>query len=422
MNPGTKMTVLMMPHGFSPSSSPNHRTTTLPRDFVYPPTKQKNSLKPHMCHSDFKMMGLRFLFAVAIATATLHSRSLFSSAFCPEAKVTRNIASASARTCDTSLFANDKKDDTTVTVVKPPNLSHEEYLSQSTKGGYTVKQRLREEVESPFRKVRLLFFASSAGSALTALYFSGMNTIKAVVGGYADAQPLDEVLTSDAINIGAAIICGVLAVREYNVGQANLQRISRGGKLASLTVEPAAASTFGPNLRRLADYRRDYRVLIAAGNEEYISELALSLNSDRLKDTNVIPERLEETNVIVVPVLLSASSGGSFTVADSRAYWKEVETKSEQDRNFDISRSDAVVAFPRGSAAWIEYLQEDINTATGQGFDVLEKGITLTVKKNGRILRRATGRPDWANLVGAMEIMDGSKFGMPGDSEKYGGP
>ena len=43
----------------------------------------------------------------------------------------------------------------------------EGYLSQSTIGGYTVKQRLREEVESPFRKVRLLFFASSAGSAST---------------------------------------------------------------------------------------------------------------------------------------------------------------------------------------------------------------------------------------------------------------
>jgi hypothetical protein len=162
--------------------------------------------------------------------------------------------------------------------------------------------------------------------------------------------------------------------------------------------------------------------LIAAGDEEYISELALSLNADRLKDANATPAKLEETNVIVVPVLLSSSSDGSFTVSDTRAFWNAVEPKSEQDRNFDITRSESVIAFPRGNAAWIEYLQEDINTATKQGFEVLEKGITLTVKKNGRILRRATGLPDWANLVGAMEVMDGSKFGMPGDSEKYGGP
>merc|ERR1711935_1062025 len=248
------------------------------------------------------------------------------------------------------------------------------------------------------------------------------NTIKAYVGGYPDAIPLDEALTSDGINIVAAIICGVLAFREYKVGQANLSRIARGGMLASLTVEPAKVqTTTRPSLRRLADYRRGYRVLIAGGGEEYISKLARSLNADQLKDSNVIPELLEETDVVVVPVLLS-QSGDGFVVSDTKDFWKSVEAGSEKDRNFDISRSDSVIAFPRGDAVWIKYLQEDINTASGQGFDVLEKGITLTVKKNGRILRRATGLPDWANLVGAMEVMDGSRFGMPGDSEKYGGP
>jgi hypothetical protein len=57
-----------------------------------------------------------------------------------------------------------------------------------------------------------------------------------------------------------------------------------------------------------------------------------------------------------------------------------------------------------------------------QGFDVQSKGFTITVKKNGKILRRATGTPRWSDLVETMEVMDGSKFGMPGDSEKYGGP
>lgn len=92
------------------------------------------------------------------------------------------------------------------------NNNDPEFLSQDS-NGFTVKQRLREEVESPFRKVRLVFFGSSAGSALTALYFSMLSTIKAVQGGYSDAPPLDEALTNDAINIVAAIACGLLAVR-----------------------------------------------------------------------------------------------------------------------------------------------------------------------------------------------------------------
>ena len=72
--------------------------------------------------------------------------------------------------------------------------------------------------------------------------------------------------------------------------------------------------------------------------------------------------------------------------------------------------------------AWIDYLNSDIETASTQGFDVLQKGITLTIKKNGKVLRRATGLPPFGDLIGTMEVMDGSKFGMPGDSERYGGP
>jgi hypothetical protein len=310
------------------------------------------------------------------------------------------------------------KEDTTTTTTT--TAIDEDYLSQTTTGGYTVKQRLREEVDSPFRKVRLLFFGSSAGSALTALYFSALATYKAAAGGYSDAQPLDEALTSDAINIVAAIICGFLAFREYQAGESNLERIARGGKLASLVVEPAIK---GERRRSLSDYRRAYRVLIAAGGEEYISKLARSLTTDELKDTNIIPEKLQETDVIVVPVLLTTTSAsGAVVLSDTQDFWKNVKPIMDQDRNFDISRADSVVAFPKGQGAWAEYLQSEIETAAGQGFDVMEKGITLTVKKNGRILRRATGLPRWGDLIGTMEVMDGSRFGMPGDSERYGGP
>ncbi|KAL3918795.1 MAG: hypothetical protein SGARI_007365, partial [Bacillariaceae sp.] len=298
--------------------------------------------------------------------------------------------------------------------------NNNEYLGQQTFGGYTVKQRLREEVESPFRKVRLVFFGSSAGSALTALYFSALSTIKAVAGGYSDAMPLDEALTSDAINIGAAIICGALAWREYKAGESNLQRIARGGKLASLVVEPAAA---GAKRLQLTTYRRAYRVVIAAGGKDYINKLALSMTSDQLKDTNIIPEKLQDVDVIVVPVLMEATDDGKVVVKDTREFWRnQVQADAEVDKNFDISRADSVVSFPIGNNQWSDYLKSEIETAQTQGFDVLEKGITLTVKKNGKILRRATGQPPFPDLIGTMEVMDGSRFGMPGDSEKYGGP
>jgi len=302
--------------------------------------------------------------------------------------------------------------------------SEEVFLAQPTQGGYTMKQRLREEIDSPFRKVRLAFFGASFASALIALYFSALNTIKAVVGGYSDAMPLDEALTSDAINIGAVFACAFITYRDYKTGQANLEKIARAGKLASLVVEPATLQA--DNKRRLVEmksYRRASRVLIAAGGKEYISTLAKSLTADQLKGTNDIPMKLTQVDVVVVPVLLEKKNE-NIVVGDTRAFWKDgVEaTLTENDRNFDINRANDVISLPQGPNAWIDYLDSEIETALAQGFDVLQKGITVTVKKNGKILRRATGLPPFGDLIGTMEVMDGSKFGMPGDSERYGGP
>ena len=70
------------------------------------------------------------------------------------------------------------KDTTTTTTTNPPVKSS--FDLEQKFGGYTAKQRLREEVESPFRTVRLFFFGSSTGSALTALYFSLINVLRVI--------------------------------------------------------------------------------------------------------------------------------------------------------------------------------------------------------------------------------------------------
>lgn len=110
-----------------------------------------------------------------------------------------------------------------------------------------------------------------------------------------------------------------------------------------------------------------------------------------------------------------------FEVGDTRICWLNT-VPEEDDRTFVIERANNIVSFPVGNAAWTEYLESEIETCKTHGFDVINKGFTIVVKKNGRILRRATGQPQWGGFIETMEVMDGSKFGMPGDSEKYGGP
>jgi len=290
----------------------------------------------------------------------------------------------------------------------------QEKLAQ-TFGGYTVKQRLREEVESPFRTVRLFFFASTAGSAGIAFYFSFLSALKSYMGGFSDAVPLDEALTNCAINIGGVVVFAYLAYRDYQAGEGNLERIAKGGKLAKLAI--TSGNDDERAVRTLSDYRRTSRVLICAGGKEYIENVCKSLNSDQFSDENNLPQLLEDVDVLVVPVLLSDNA----SVGDTKSVWRQT-VPSDMDRNFDSTKSDEVVAFPWSNAPWADYLKSEIETAKKQGFDVVSKGITIIVKKNGKILRRATGAPRWPELVGTMEVMDGSKFGMPGDSEKYGGP
>ncbi len=203
-------------------------------------------------------------------------------------------------------------------------------------------------------------------------------------------------------------------------GQANLQRIAKGGQLARLAINPAAKD-MERSIKTLSEYRRTSRVLICAGGEQYIQNICRTLNADQLKDENNLPELLEQVDVLIVPVLLNRSSSSSeINVGDTKQCWRGTEPMLETDRNFDSSRSDNVIGFPRGSSSWEEYLESEIETATKQGFDVISKGITITIKKNGKVLRRATGYPNWGDLIGAMEVLDGSKFGMPGDSERYG--
>lgn len=286
---------------------------------------------------------------------------------------------------------------------------------EQTFGGYTAKQRLREEVESPFRTFRLFFFGSSTGSALVALYFSFLTVAKATAG-YGDAPPLNEALQSVGINVVALLVCGGLTYRDWKAGEANLARIKQGGALAKLVVERQDKK----GLSTLSDYRRTSRVLIAAGGREYIAELCRSLNADQLDDPNVYPSLMTAADVVLVPVLLEKADEEGTKVGDTASCWMSTEGAENRDRNFDVSKAQSVVAFPRGPAAWADVMEPEVNTAVGQGYDVTEKGITLILKKNGKILRRATGQPQWAGLLGTMEVLDGSKFGMPGDDEVYG--
>ena len=128
---------------------------------------------------------------------------------------------------------------------------------------------------------------------------------------------MDEALTNCAINVAGFAVCAFFAYRDYQLGQVNLERIAKGGKLAKLAVVPGNGERA---LRTLSDYRRTSRVLICAGGKEYDQDICKSLNSDQLSDENNLPQLLQDVAMFVVPVLLTENNNVRDTKAARREF------------------------------------------------------------------------------------------------------
>ena len=99
--------------------------------------------------------------------------------------------------------------------------------------------------------------------------------------GFSNDIPLDEAVSSTAINVVAVLACAAITWNDYQAGEKNLERIAQGGRLAKLVVSPATA----PSKRRtLTEYRRGNRVAICVGGEQYVQTLARSLSADQRTD------------------------------------------------------------------------------------------------------------------------------------------
>lgn len=64
-------------------------------------------------------------------------------------------------------------------------------LSSSSKKQYSMRTRLREEIEAPFRKARMFVYAGSAASAGVGAFISTLRIIAALTG-ISGVQPLNE--------------------------------------------------------------------------------------------------------------------------------------------------------------------------------------------------------------------------------------
>merc|ERR1712227_202973 len=57
------------------------------------------------------------------------------------------------------------------------------------------------------------------------------------------------------------------------------------------------------------------------------------------------------------------------------------------------------LAVPQAIASWQEVLEVELDTAMGQDENAANRGLTLVLKKNGRVGTRRLGCPDWGGML-----------------------
>jgi hypothetical protein len=273
------------------------------------------------------------------------------------------------------------------------------------------------------------------GAAGIATYFSATSMLAAAVG----SRPASESgLTDLAIDLGAMAVTGYLWRRELDVRDSRLRRIAFGARLAALRVcllvggSSAEGEPLPPQLgpyASLADMRRgrgqSRRVVIVCAPAEEIRtsmEAASGLISELLAaDFLLVPlittypagasprsaaPQLEAPSLALVQqsagaALTSAVGSIGGAVAALAVPAGTVQTQPPLPWEEDAPNAAGSYPFALAQAArmWGEALGAELEAAAKQDSSARSRGLTIVLKKNGRVGTRRLGTPNWANLV-----------------------
>lgn len=231
---------------------------------------------------------------------------------------------------------------------------------------------LREEAEAPFRKVRFFFYASLGAGALVSLLVSATRIAAALSGINEDL--LQESSINAAVDAAGLVVLGLLWQNDSKSQLSRLKRASKGAELAKLNVrvskylmeeasETTDASTFTTSLASLRRGRGiEKRVVIAAAGREKMTSVV-----NEAKD---LAESLILNDLLVVPVVLPS-----------------VSPPAEM---LDANDFPECLALPVGTS-WSIVVEDEVQQATEQGIDVVNEGLCVILKKNGRVGQRTRG-------------------------------
>ncbi|CAB9514417.1 Protein of unknown function (DUF3493) [Seminavis robusta] len=262
-----------------------------------------------------------------------------------------------------------------ITILQKPHTSTVALFSQND--DYSRDVRLREEAESPFRRVRFFLYAVLGGGAVTSLFLSLARIAAASSGVNTDL--MQESVVNAGVDLAGIVVLTFLFQRDVQAQDSRLKRATKGASLAKLAIRvhkglsdpllwedndnnndnPKASYTS----LTLADLRRnrgiEKRVVIAAAGPDKMDQV--------LAEARSVGDALEENDLVIVPVVLPLATAPA---ADNLPH---------------------CVALPVGTSAWKAVLDDETQEARSQGVDIEAEGICVILKKNGRVGQRTRG-------------------------------
>ncbi|KAF5943032.1 hypothetical protein HYC85_020674 [Camellia sinensis] len=235
--------------------------------------------------------------------------------------------------------------------------------SSSTQVSSTAK--IRSEVLSPFRSVRMFFYLAFIASATIGGLIATNQLIAALANSSKVAQ-VPDILMGLGIDVGAVSIFAFLYSRENNAKNVQLARLSREENLSNLKL-----SVNKKKVIPVSDLRGIARLVILAGPASFISECF------RLSEPYT--EGLLERGVLVVPFATDGNSP-SFEFEESE------ETK-------EVTRKRKMLwqLVPVYATNWSEY---------------------LSLRMDGRVRGSGVGYPPWNAFVAQLPPVKGMWSGL----------
>ncbi|XP_002987350.2 protein LOW PSII ACCUMULATION 1, chloroplastic [Selaginella moellendorffii] len=266
--------------------------------------------------------------------------------------------------------------------------------------GISREARIREEVISPFRSLRLFLYpalmASATIAALTALprlIAALANSPNATVENNAS---LGQVLEGLGIDVAAIVVFALLYRSDTKARDLQLAKLSREESLASLRVELG-----NKRVATLEQMRGSARFVIIAGPKSHVDQaLELSLP---------FQEQLLERGVTLVPFVTPPAAS---TEESQSSSFQAQKSQAKDDDSAAAARRWIVL--PIYTSEWTKWLSEQKKIANIPE----DKPVYLSLRMDGRVRGSGVGFPPWSALVaqlppvsgmwrGALDGMDG---------------